>query len=111
VVQTELVEERQLRAEERLQRGVLEEVTECDARRRRSGRIDYGLQVPDLESREQETDLLLVQRVGCGCIDSRRAECHKESTRDLLLLVSYDGDSRVPRQSRRDVLDPHTKTD
>jgi hypothetical protein len=110
VVQTELVEERQLRAEEKLQRGVLEEVTECDARRRRSGRRDCGLPVPDLESRERETDLLLVQQVECGCIDSRRAECHKGSTRDLLLLVLYDGGSRVPRQLRRDVLDPHTKT-
>jgi hypothetical protein len=111
VVQTKLVEERQLRAEGKLPIEVLVGVTECDARRRQNGRRDCGLQVPGLESREQETDLLLVRRVGYGCINSRKAECHKESTRDLFLLVLYDGDSRVPRQSRRDVLDPHTKTD
>jgi hypothetical protein len=111
VVQTELVGERQLRAEEKLPIEVLVGVTECDVRCRRNGRRDYGLQVPDLESREQEKNLLLVRRVGCGCIDSRKAECHKESTRGLLLLVMCDDGSRVLRRLRRDVLDPHTKID
>jgi hypothetical protein len=111
VVQTNWKPERQLLAEERLYRGVLEEVMECDARHRQSGRRDFGLQVPDLESREQKTDLLLVQRVGYGYIDSRRAGYHKESTKDLLLLEMCDDDSHVLCQLYKDMLNLHTKTD
>jgi hypothetical protein len=56
-------------------------------------------------------DLLLVQRVGYGYIGSCRAGCYTESTRDFLLLVMCDGDSRLLRRLRRDVLNLHTKTD
>jgi hypothetical protein len=44
--------EQRLRAVEKLPRGVLEEVTECDARRCQNKKRDFELQVPDLESRE-----------------------------------------------------------
>jgi hypothetical protein len=63
-----------------------------------------------MESRERGPDLLLARLVGCGYIDCRKAVYYREPTKDLLLLKMCSDDNHVSRQSRRDVLDWHTKT-
>jgi hypothetical protein len=76
----ELVEERQLWAEERLLIEALVEATKCEVRCLRDGTRGSGLQVLGWESKERGVDQLEVQPVLSYCTGSRKADCCNWST-------------------------------
>jgi hypothetical protein len=83
----ELVEERQLWAEERLLIEALVEATECEVRCLRDGTRGSGLQVFGWESKERGVDQLEVQLVLSYCTGSRKADCRNWSTSSCPHLV------------------------
>jgi hypothetical protein len=74
VVQTSWKQKRQLPAEEKLQKGVLEEETECGVCCFRDGTRGSELQVLGWGSKKQGVDQLGVQPVLSYCTGSRKAD-------------------------------------